>query len=98
MDMYPKTSGSKRLQDAGGITYAKYPDKGCDVSPSCLTCSLPSCKYDDPKAYLKWMRAKQRAPVQAALDSKSVAEVAKQFRLTERTIFRIKAKIKGGSQ
>jgi hypothetical protein len=23
-----------------------YPDTGCDLNPSCLTCPLPRCKYD----------------------------------------------------
>ena len=78
------------------ITYSKYPDRGCDVSPSCFTCPLPACKYDDYYGYLRWLRAQRKAPVQAALDTMSVAEVAEKFGLTERTIFRIKAIRKGG--
>ena len=30
----------------GDIPY--YPDTGCNLSPSCLECHLPACKYDDP--------------------------------------------------
>ena len=91
MGVRPKTSSSE-------ITYAKHPDKGCQVSPSCFACPLPACKYDDYPAYLKWMQAKLVAPVQTALELRSVAEVAKQFGLTERTIFRIKTMRKGGGQ
>ena len=30
-------------------------DTGCpQVSPSCLACPLPRCKYDDPEAYYAW--------------------------------------------
>ena len=25
-----------------------YRDEGCEVSPSCLKCPLPQCKYDEP--------------------------------------------------
>jgi hypothetical protein len=32
------------------------PDKGCEVSPSCLRCPLPQCVYDEPPK-----RAKQEA-------------------------------------
>ena len=28
---------------------------GCDVSPKCLDCPLPLCKYDDPGPYQKWL-------------------------------------------
>ena len=27
---------------------ACYRDDGCDVSPSCFSCRLPMCKFDDP--------------------------------------------------
>ena len=91
MAMRPKTSSNE-------ITFSKYPDRGCDVSPSCFTCPLPSCKYDDYTAYLKWMWTKRRAPIQAALETTTVQKTAEQFGVTERTVYRVKAKIKGDGQ
>ena len=37
----------KTMMDQGP-EYYHYEDTGCEVSPSCLTCPLPQCKYDDP--------------------------------------------------
>ena len=41
------------------VTQSIYTDTGCDVSPSCLACPLPACKYDDMAGYRRWkaMRA-----------------------------------------
>ena len=35
---------------------ARFQDRGCDLSPSCLACPLPVCKYDDPS----WIRRVDR--------------------------------------
>ena len=32
---------------------------GCDVHPHCLECPLPACKYDDPRAYRRWLADKK---------------------------------------
>lgn len=39
------------------LSHAELAD-GCDASPSCLTCPLSKCKYDEEKAY--WERAAER--------------------------------------
>ena len=68
-----------------------YQDTGCDVSPSCLHCPLPQCKYDDPG----WLRREQQQQrdqqVLAALQGHrlSVPEAATRFDLSQRTVFRI---------
>jgi len=30
--------------------HIQYRDTGCDLSPSCLNCTLPLCRYDQPDA------------------------------------------------
>ena len=68
-----------------------YRDEGCEVSPSCLRCPLPQCKYDDP-GWLQRQKRKERAKeVVAALmqSDLSVPEAAARFELSQRTIFRI---------
>lgn len=32
------------------------PDTGCKVSPSCFTCPLPRCKFEDGAGYLQYVR------------------------------------------
>ena len=44
--------------------FNSYQDNGCDESPTCLACPLPTCKHDDPAAYqlLLAARASQNPP------------------------------------
>ena len=68
-----------------------YRDEGCELSPSCLRCSLPQCKYDDPG----WVKRQERHDRDTEvlrtlrLEGLSVIEVASRFRLSQRTVFRI---------
>ena len=68
-----------------------YRDDGCEVSPSCLRCPLPQCKYDDPGWFQRQKRKGRDREVMAALQENgmSVLDVAARFALSERTIFRI---------
>jgi hypothetical protein len=68
-----------------------YRDEGCEVSPSCLRCPLPQCKYDDPGWFYRQKREERDREVLAALREAglSVPEVAARFALSQRTIFRI---------
>ena len=69
----------------------QYRDEGCSVSPSCLRCPLPWCKYDDPAAYHRELRlSRDREVMQVKLEQgKSVPQLARHFGLSERTIHRI---------
>jgi len=68
-----------------------YKDDGCEFSPSCLNCAFPRCKYDDPG----WMqRERRRKRDRAVLEARqrdrlTVLQLARRFRVSERTIFRI---------
>ena len=71
------------------------PDTGCEESPTCLSCPLPQCKYDDPAAYHRLLKHRSDLKVRAALeDGLSLEEAASQFHVTVRTIFRILARTK----
>ena len=79
--------------------YDAYLDKGCEVNPvrlGCLSCPLPFCKYDDPGAYRNWRDRKHRARVIAGMKAEglNIPQAAQEFGLTERTIYRYKAKAK----
>ena len=68
-----------------------YRDEGCEVSPSCLRCPLPQCKYDDPGWYQRQKRTGRDLEIVMALREQglSVSEAAARFDVSQRTIFRI---------
>ena len=75
-----------------------YRDSGCEVSPSCLECPLPACKYDDPAAYYRDIReSRDREIVDARrVDGKSVPQIASHFGLSQRTVHRVLERARAG--
>ena len=67
-----------------------YQDMGCEVSPSCLRCPLPQCKYDDPIWYQQYRRQGRDQTIWNAQqrEGATVFELAEQFQLSPRTIHR----------
>ena len=41
-----------------GVPVTSYTDDGCEVSPTCLTCPLAACRYDDNQFYRVWHRGR----------------------------------------
>ena len=73
-----------------------YRDDGCEVSPSCLRCPLPQCRYDDPLAYQRDLRRERDdAVLQVRLQGVTIAELARRFDLSVRTVHRILHKESG---
>ena len=68
-----------------------YKDEGCKISPSCLTCPLPQCKYDDPISFQRDRRLAKDFEMWNTIRSESLTtdEAAERFSVTKRTIFRI---------
>lgn len=69
----------------------RYRDEGCDLSPSCLNCRLPICRYDLPGGTRRLrtlprdeeitrLRRCERLPIDA---------LARRFEVSRRTVFRI---------
>lgn len=71
--------------------YYHYEDTGCEVSPSCLSCPLPQCKYDDPVWFQQHRRMARDLKVWSTMQSEglNVEEAADRFSVTVRTVFRI---------
>ena len=75
--------------------YFPYRDDGCEVSPSCLSCPLPRCKYDyDEEGRKGWLqrRAREKRAQQvmgARSRGETVSQLARRFNVSERTIHRI---------
>ena len=71
-----------------------YPDRGCDLAPSCLSCPLPRCKYDDPDHFHRQRRLARDLEVVTTmrLEGLTVEAAAERFSVTVRTVFRIQAR------
>ena len=68
----------------------RYADDGCEASPSCLSCPLAVCKYDDPG----WTRRQDRGQRDDEIfrlrkAGISVPELSRQFNVSTRTVHRI---------
>lgn len=68
-----------------------YEDTGCEVSPSCLNCPLPQCKYDDPLWFQQYRRMARDLKMLTTmrLEDLTVEQAAERFSVTVRTIFRV---------
>ena len=68
-----------------------YEDTGCEVSPSCLNCPLPRCKYDDPVWFQRYRRMGRDLKVWRTIQVESLTAeaAAERFSVTVRTVFRI---------
>ena len=68
-----------------------YRDAGCEISPSCLECPLPQCKYDNPGWVKREKRSERDRQIVHAFrrDGLTALQVAARFDLSQRTIFRI---------
>ena len=88
----PATHGlvSKRARSDALPEFTRYRDKGCDVHSNCLTCPLPRCRYEEPgglRALLNEYRDRQIVSLRRK--GASVDELAGQYRVSRRTIFRV---------
>lgn len=72
--------------------HAQYQDLGCEVSPTCLTCPLPVCRYELPGGLASVLRRPRNSEVVTLHRSGiSVERLSQQFNLSRRSIFRILA-------
>jgi hypothetical protein len=68
----------------------RYRDDGCDISATCLDCPLPRCRYEEPgglRGVLNHHRDEKM--LQMRLTGMSVEDLAVQFGVSRRTVFRI---------
>jgi len=71
--------------------YSEYRDEGCDLSPSCLRCTLTRCRHDIQAEGKRGARALRNREImkQCILEGKSAARLAQNFGVSRRTIQRI---------
>ena len=80
----------KRVRADSLPEFTRYRDDGCDVNPSCLTCPLPRCRYEEPgglRALLNEFRDRQI--IQLRRKGLPVEELAVRFGVSRRTVFRV---------
>ncbi len=66
-----------------------YRDDGCEISPRCLECPLPACRYDmPPKRAGALMREAELRRLLAA--GFTADEAAVKMGISRRTVFRLK--------
>jgi hypothetical protein len=71
--------------------HTDYEDRGCDLYPSCLSCPLPRCRYEEPGGAAAMIRTGRDATILrlAQEDGMNVDCLAQMFGLSRRTIFRV---------
>lgn len=79
--------------------YTDYQDGGCDLYPSCLSCPLPRCRYDDPGGAAAMLRNGRDASIVrlSHSDGLTVEELANMFGVSRRTVFRVLRAARSGS-
>jgi len=80
--------------------YTVYADKGCDLYPSCLSCPLPRCRYEEPGGASGMLRGGRDAAILrlAGKDGVPVDRLAEMFGLSRRTIFRVLRAARGSTR
>ena len=68
----------------------EYRDTGCNLAPSCLSCPLRRCKYDQPRhKQASGRQNERRRKIRALLDEgMTIAEIAERLDISMRTAYR----------
>lgn len=75
----------------------EYRDEGCDLSPSCLSCPLPRCRYEMSRSALNTLRNGQRDErirTLYAAGGTTVRELAHRFGMSVRQVHRVLAPVR----
>lgn len=76
--------------------HCQYSDEGCDLFPSCLNCPLAACRYDQPGRQAgKELRNGHMLRLYG--DGVAVGELARRFKVSTRTVYRVIARRKDGA-
>ena len=94
MDVIPMSDFGVRfgrpqgLNDTAGVPR----DKGCDVSPSCLKCPLPICKYDVAGQLPSRQEVRRSERIRAVTRERlTVEQIITRWNVTRRSAFRLRA-------
>jgi hypothetical protein len=77
--------------------HTHYVDTGCDLHPNCLTCPLVRCRYDEPGGARRLLsEARDKAILQMQRRGAPIDAIARRFRVSRRTVFRVLARARDG--
>jgi hypothetical protein len=70
--------------------YCQYQDEGCELSGSCLQCSLTQCIFDKPRGKHRMLKTvRDRQMVALFHRGQPTGELAKRFGVSRRTVQRV---------
>ncbi len=69
--------------------FMKYRDDGCDVSPGCLSCPLPRCRFDERGGLRAILNEGRNARIREKHGTMPLSLLALQEGVSKRTIFRV---------
>ena len=74
--------------------HTNYHDSGCDLHPSCLSCPLVRCRYDEPGGARRLLSDDRDREVLALKrrGGTKIEDIARRMGLSRRTVFRILAR------
>lgn len=75
------------------VDYMSAVPDGCSVSASCFECPLPQCRHEYPEEYAAQVKARRNAQIWRwrTKVGLSVTEIARQLKLSTRSIHRVLA-------
>jgi hypothetical protein len=94
----PRRAFGRPLRRDALPEHTRYADTGCDVHPSCLTCPLVRCRYDEPGGARRiFSEERDRAIVRLQRERVPVNVIARRFGISRRTVFRVVARARDPS-
>lgn len=73
--------------------HTHYMDTGCEIHPSCLTCPLVRCRYDEPGGARKLLsEERDRSIIEQQREGRGINAIARRFGVSRRTVFRVLAR------
>lgn len=69
--------------------FMDFPDNGCSISPHCLTCPLPSCRYDNGQGLVRAkLPVRNETIIKLYNELVSIPEIALFLGVSVRTVYR----------
>lgn len=95
--MYAINAVAPSQHQSDETSFEHYEDNGCEVAVTCLECPLPRCKFDDMEWFGKYRRLARDLRIASIIDEEglSIADAAKRFSITPRTVFRVLSRSRG---
>jgi hypothetical protein len=89
-----RSSPNRRTRRDALPEHTRYADTGCDLHPSCLTCPLARCRYeqDTDAARKRAGRERDRRIIELQRRGKTIGMIASRFGVSRRTVFRVLAR------